>query len=107
MLRSSKFFKLEGLPEYKVKVSACGIVSERLLCKINCIDEDGISVSRWVDENTGSFYSQDGICKSSEMIRFVSKPIPSGRMVPSQVKREIEGHQRSNAYRWGFEDDIG
>ena len=105
MLRSSKFYKIEGLKEYRVKVSACNLVSERLICTVSCVDEDGISVDRWVDENTGSFYSMDGQCKSSTSIFFLTVPGLTGRLVPASLKRELEGYQRSNAYRWGFDED--
>ena len=104
MLGCFKFYKIEGLKEYKVKVSACNLVSERLVCKVSCLDEDGIGVERWVDENTGSFYSLDGICKSSDNIHFINKPKPTGRLVPSTIKRELEGYQRQNAYIYGFEE---
>jgi hypothetical protein len=105
MLRCSKFYKIEGLKEYKVKVSACNLVSERLVCKVSCIDEDGISVERWVDENTGSFYTMNGQCKSSTSIFFLTTPELTGRLVPASLKRELEGYQRSNAYRWGLDDE--
>ncbi len=105
ILRSSKFINLDGLKEYRVKVSSQGITSERLVCKVKCIDTKGNAFDRWVDEITGSFYSLEGQCLSSERIKFASHPNPTGRAVPSIFQRAVEGNQKSLLYRYGVEDE--
>lgn len=105
VLRPTKFFKIEGLPEYKVTVTAMDKDSDRFVCKVGCYDTNGNYFERWVDEVTGQFYTMEGKCLTSDRIRFVYAPVPTGRKVPSTIKREIEGRQKALLYRYGVEDE--
>jgi hypothetical protein len=103
MLRSSKFSKLEGLKEYRVKVKVMDGISERLVCNVRCFDKTGVGTERWVDEITGQFYSKDGECLSGN-ISFLNKPRLTGRLVPDIEQRALEAKSKSLLNEYGDEE---
>lgn len=93
MMRSCDISELCQAKEYRVSIKTSIGHFDRFVCQVELNNYDGPNLSAWADTTTGTFYTTDGRCLSGPLA-FASKPVKTGRDVPTLAKRQKEGEQR-------------